>query len=628
MHDLKLEPPELRMTMSIQKHFPNVVEAPNAVRWSALDMAAVLAFSSNAVIIAIRGHGSVAPVFCKCLLFEHIVDVQFLPFAGNYLALLTEDATVHIIDWQAVHAQITANEDKATLQVNDGIDQIHVCGLYINERTIKMGEYNHLLMISKTNLTLLDVSLDDKISLKEINSISLATSEDNESLLTHFDICYGLLYILEANTGKLSIYQYKPNTHSFEEFYMKIIELTGKATGLSAVMEGFGRLGSNIRIIVADTQGVKFCRVSVNKVLPRVDEKILNLEVFRPKVNAEIPAPDLAVPSASVPKASEEKSIPQGIPNFGMPPGLLTGPRPELISLKVADIFSFDSELADNPSPFQESLPIVEERVRVPTEEEKQIPPVVKDEEINEKLARLMSFGKDDIDSEDKTDILESNVLPQERREEIIIQPKVVEEQKIDVEEIKSVIRNSMMDVVKNQVGAMIIPAMENSLKKIMTEIRADATEDATKFLKQRELEYAKMDSICSLYEINMQKIAGQQKEYTNMVLKILKDKQRVTKAPEVRETIPVIPTIQSEPIRSLFIPEISEASEGKSVIKEGIWSYTSTPEVRNPYQMNQPRGYGSQSATFEQPYTYYETPNFSQLQNPFEPQIPEQPVH
>jgi len=561
-----------------------VTEPLNVVRWSPLDSAAVLAFSSNSIIIAIRVQGSTAPIFCKHLTFDYIIDVQFLPFAGNYLALLTKDSMVYIIDWQVVDGKITTNEDKAQFKVNSNIDQIHVCGLHINERTIKMGEYNHLLMISKGSLSLLDVSLEDTILLKEIYTMPLIA---DESLTVYFDIYYGLLYILEVNTGKLSVYQYKhnQNTHSFEEFYTKVVELNGNATSVSAVMEGFGRLGSNIRIIVADTQGVKLCRVNVNKVLSRVDEKILNLEVFRPKTNS-IPEP---VPNIPAPKFEPivTESTAREIANVGLPPGLLHNPRPEFQSIKVDDLFAPNNELTEDPSIFQEPsiLPLMEEeKVKSNIEEVKELTVPIKDESINEKLAALMSFGKE-IDSEDKLEA----PFPLTQEETIPEQPKV------NIEELKETIADCLRSVIDKQIIEKIIPKMESTLRKVIAETKLNATEDTVKFLKQRELEYAKMESMCTLYEINVQKLIRQQQEYTNTVLRILKDnKPQVTQD----EKIPVIPTV-AEHISPLFIPETTS----KPMMKEGMWSYITPSQSYKPM---------TTMTSYER---YYQPPP-----NPFEP--------
>lgn len=655
VHDLRLEPPELRMKLHIQKHFPTLTEPLTAVRWAPLDSAAVLSFSHSRIVIAIRNQ-FLAPVLCKCIAFDRVVDAQFLPFAGNRLAVLT-DSAVHVVDWLEAREKAAAEEGKALMKVS-GVEQMHMCGLHINERTIKMGEYNHLLMVSKASISLFDISLEEDVSLKQIYSMPLATDELNENLLVYFDIYYGLLYTLESNTGKLKIYQCKHNqgAHSFEEFYTKLIELNGKATGLSAIMEGFGRLGSNIRVVVADAQGVKFCRVSTSKVLPRVDEKILNLEVFRPKTNTETAIADAAAPSLPAPKlnatVSEPVNIPEA-PGFGVPPGL--GPmlveRPsadhELISVKPADIFAFDSEAA-NPPLFQESLPLVEEKLKPAKEYE---PPIVpsEDKSINERLAELMSFGNDDIPPPSRSK--DTAVLRQQRNEEHAedIKEMVGREEKVDKEEIRTIIKETMEEVVRRQIGGTILPAMENSFKRAMSEIRGETTEDAVKFLKQRELEYAKMDSICSLYEMNMQKLTKQHKEYTEMVVKVLKEnaKPPVVKAPAptpapvsipvsvpisipasvpvsvpmsvpASEEIPVIPTIPSEPISALFVPD---ALEEKSVVKEGIWSYPPAPELHSPYQ---PRpAYSKPTPSYDQPYNYYQSTSFE----PPEPPQVVQPV-
>eukprot|EP00826_Nyctotherus_ovalis_P030213 TRINITY_DN2402_c0_g2_i9.p1 TRINITY_DN2402_c0_g2~~TRINITY_DN2402_c0_g2_i9.p1 ORF type:complete len:627 (-),score=125.39 TRINITY_DN2402_c0_g2_i9:527-2407(-) len=613
------------MKLHIQRHFPTVTEPLTAVRWAPLDSAAILSFSHNTIVIVVRNQ-FLTPALCKCVTFDRVVDVQFLPFAGNCLAVLT-DSAVHVVDWLEAKEKIAAEEDKALMKVS-GVEQMYMCGLHINERTIKMGEYNHLLMVSKARISLLDVSLEENASLKQVYSMPLVTDELNENLLSYFDIYYGLLYTLESNTGKLKIYQYKHNqgAHSFEEFYTKPIELDGKATGLSAIMEGFGRLGSNIRVVVADTQGVKFCRVSTSKALPRVDEKILNLEIFRPKTNTEIIITDIAAPALPTQKlnvvASEPVSISEAS-SFGMPPGLgsQVTEKPdadhELISVKLADIFAFNSETA-NPPLFQESLPLVEEKSN-PVEEDK-APTVTgsKDASINEKLAELMNFGNDDIPS------LNPPSIPRPHRGEYAKNPKgmVANEKRVDKEEIRAMIKETMEEVVRRQIGGTILPAMENSFKRAMSEIRSETTEDAVKFLKQRELEYAKMDSICSLYEMNMQKLTKQHKEYTEMVIKILKDnaKSQVAKTPApvpmptpvpvlASEEIPVIPTISSEPISALFLPEILDAPEGKSMIKEGIWNYPRAPEVHNPYQIKPP--YSNPTPSYEQPYNYYQPAPF-----------------
>ena len=135
IHDLKFEPPKKRMTLNIGKQFPNINEIPNAVRWSPLDMNTLLAFSSNQIIIALRGNVYFSPIFSKQITFKGIVDAEFLPFAGDYLAILSEnDGMIHIIDWAGVNLVVQPKDDNAQYKAKSGTDQLFMCGLHINER--------------------------------------------------------------------------------------------------------------------------------------------------------------------------------------------------------------------------------------------------------------------------------------------------------------------------------------------------------------------------------------------------------------------------------------------------------------------------------------------------------------
>jgi len=270
---------------------------PYAIRWSPLDSMALLFFSKTEIFIMIRSEGNMrTPAFCKLLkIADYIVDCQFLPFAGNYLAILTEsDHMVHIVDWQNCGTIVIKGPfDKAEFGVEKKSDFMHMAGLHINERSIKMGEYNQIITVSPSNIGLLDILVNDKIAITEHAKLplALAAGENVNEILSYFDIYYSLLYVLYPESGKLFIYQYthKPIglalTHLIKELHSAVIQITGKATSLLGVMEGPTRTGTNIRIITSDNEGIKFTRITMERMLPRVDEKILNLEVFRPKSN-------------------------------------------------------------------------------------------------------------------------------------------------------------------------------------------------------------------------------------------------------------------------------------------------------------------------------------------------------
>ena len=194
-----------------------------------------------------------------------------------------------------------------------------MCGLHINERLVKLGEYHHLLVINRADIRLLDLSISDKIlitdiSKKQIDSILPMSGNERTERITYFDTYYGLLYVMKAENGELMIFHYRhreepPNffsggktsySHSVEEIYKGTMKLSGKATGISGLLERNSYLETVLRVVVVDSEGVKFASVLVKKIFERMEEK----RYYPPK------AIESGVPAINPPVISKPTIVP------------------------------------------------------------------------------------------------------------------------------------------------------------------------------------------------------------------------------------------------------------------------------------------------------------------------------
>ncbi len=175
---------------------------------------------------------------------------------------------------------------------------VYACGLQVNERSVKTGEYNNLILVSKDKISLLDVILGDRLTIAEIAKASTAGEKKRSGpIVPYFDLYCGLLYVLWGETGDLAIFEYKhcmeglvgPEesrqryTHDVALIYEGTLALRGQGVSISGLVEGCDRNGTRIRVIVSDSEGIKFAKVTVKQSFPRVDDRTLGITT-RPRI--------------------------------------------------------------------------------------------------------------------------------------------------------------------------------------------------------------------------------------------------------------------------------------------------------------------------------------------------------
>jgi hypothetical protein len=430
------EQPELKMFLDIKKFFPKFKETPSIIRWPVLDSSAILAFSRTDVVIAVRGQSHLTPLFRKWFNFKDIVDVEFVPFAEKYVAILTkEENEVYIIDWKNANSHIYPEDIKARYKSRIKCNKIYFYGSdkHKNNRI-------NMLLIDKRFGVLIKVKLGKGIELKEAGRIPIAI--EGAQPLIHFNIFYGLLFLLYPDTGVLYVYKYNTELTLFCKKKLKLIKFP---TLLTATIEGNGM--TTIKMFVVDMEGTKSYRFTSGKISLCVSKKSIEIEdhYFKRKL-----------------------------------------------------------ELFDN----QVNLNIKEDI---------------------ERLA-VMSNNKFEAEVSSKGNIktVGTNLrMLGQNNEEVL----------------KSKLSKDVSDAVKEELKDTIIPLMETFFKKILGEIDKETNLAIVKFSKEYELQSAKIDSMCLLYEMNMDNIMKQHAKYTEMVTDLIKQNNRMKQEYILQATdIPHIP--------------------------------------------------------------------------------------
>ena len=119
--------------------------------------------------------------------------------------------------------------------------------------------------------------------------------------------------------------------------------------------------------------------------------------------------------------------------------------------------------------------------------------------------------------------------------------------EKSNEEILKLKLSKDVSDAVKEELKETVLPLMENSFKKILAEIDQETNPAIVKFSKEYELQSAKIDSMCLLYEMNMDNIMKQHTKYTEIVTDLIKQNNKVKQeyTPKVFD-IPHIPVSES----------------------------------------------------------------------------------
>lgn len=139
-----------------------------------------------------------------------------------------------------------------------------------------LNNNRHLLIVQKTETTLLDFFFnDEKILKKESYKHEMAGFEDN---ISFFNPDCELLFIADTTNGNLLILIVRHTKNpmlgmendilnSLEIFFQGTLKMSGILTGISGFVERFDQTRTQVRIIAADTEGIKFGRLHLNQSL-------------------------------------------------------------------------------------------------------------------------------------------------------------------------------------------------------------------------------------------------------------------------------------------------------------------------------------------------------------------------
>ena len=143
------------------------------------------------------------------------------------------------------------------------------------------------------------------------------------------------------------------------------------------------------------------------------------------------------------------------------------------------------------------------------------------------------------------------------------------------------------------------------------------ATTDIVKFSKQFELQSAKIDSMCSLYDMNMDAMLKKHTEYTELVLKIIKENQELKAAASAKAYEPVAEAPPRIPKRGDYG---GYPADYTAAVKGGYGSGSGYPEVvAQPTRKDQIKSsYNDDSRQQQQQYqSSYAKPLYAPMYEP-----------
>eukprot|EP00826_Nyctotherus_ovalis_P044585 TRINITY_DN4822_c0_g8_i2.p1 TRINITY_DN4822_c0_g8~~TRINITY_DN4822_c0_g8_i2.p1 ORF type:complete len:544 (-),score=110.43 TRINITY_DN4822_c0_g8_i2:409-2040(-) len=165
---------------------------------------------------------------------------------------------------------------------------------------------------------------------------------------------------------------------------------------------------------------------------------------------------------------------------------------------------------------------------------------------------------------------LKGSVMPKSAKtKEVGTDPQLEPDLRNNSEALKQVLKKDVAELVKEEVKNTIIPLMENSFKKILADMDKETNSAIVKFSKEYELQSVKMDSMCLLYEMNMESIMKQHTKYTEMVKSLIRSKSQSSYNTEAAERQEYIP----QAIMYNNIPEIPHIPEGPVAMSESYIS-------------------------------------------------------
>lgn len=150
-----------------------------------------------------------------------------------------------------------------------------MCGRQYNGRLDMMiiKDNNHLLVVQKNETKLLNIAIKENLTANELSKIKF---DGSANLISYFDSFYGMLYVVHPKNGNLMIFinrskkaeNFEQNgeyIHTVEYFYQEQLKFVGEINGISATIEGFDDYQTRLRIIISDSEGIKFGKLWINK---------------------------------------------------------------------------------------------------------------------------------------------------------------------------------------------------------------------------------------------------------------------------------------------------------------------------------------------------------------------------
>jgi hypothetical protein len=381
--------------------------------------------------------------------------------------------------------------------------RVYTCGLHINERKIKLGEFHHLLVINQADIKLLDIGISDKIIITDITKkpVEFAEAKSKAHDITYFDIHYGLLYKIKPDTGEVSIHHYKHRrdplsiddkitySHYVECLYRGQVKIFGTARGIAGTVEGYDKNVTRVRIIVSDDEGIKFCKLEIKQLFSSVqDETMFNIMQRK----------ELVAPVSAVPEAKPEPTPAPIMPPLPFDPAFIQKSQP------INTLFSVqpESPVVNEQAKEESSSEDYEDSEEKEEKEDKEAKVVNEEAEVVERATRVkpdmkMEAMNDPLkvtsselakQSPKKTtqehEHLKANVKPfvpksisslkkpAEAKPEGVIasdKPKVKKEKKgINYEALQNTIRDEVTQDIRNQFSSTIMPMVEESFKVLL----------------------------------------------------------------------------------------------------------------------------------------------------------------
>ena len=354
---------------------------------------------------------------------------------------------------------------------------------------------------------------------------------------------------------------------------------------------------SDIELIISDSEELKIMTISINKQFQSIIPPKQNYGTNIKPVTQE----SLFSSTPPMPKVDAHE-MNKSQPGFSSTSGFMQQVRSPF------DMFSTPFKVIQNPKSVpktETSKEVLKAPEKLIKEEDKEIN-LPKQEEISNiainKEHELFNKGNFEFKNEEKkatnTEMIKSKqevkkeygstmklrVKTKEVGTESLLE---INQPQIDEEALKRIVDKTVSECVKEEFKSVIIPSIENSFKKIMTDIDSKTSGGIVKFSKELEYQSAEIDSICSIYEMNMKTIMKEHNKYTEMISNAIKPKSNyetpkplnISAANPNQESIPIIPPS--------FMRNQTPTMESRTVTQSEVLRSSMIPEAKREYASN-----------------------------------------